>query len=57
MPPHHQPDPAAWLIGELRADFNKRHAWLSRAAEQVRQWKAEDEANGMPWGDEPEKMG
>ena len=35
MPPHHQPDPAAWLIGELWSDFNKRHAWLSRAAEQL----------------------
>ena len=29
----------------------ERHAWLTRAAEQVRQWKAEDAANGMPWGE------
>ena len=34
-----------------------RHAWIERAAEQIRQWRAEDEANGQPWGDEQAKDG
>ena len=35
----------------------ERHAWLTRAAEQVRQWKAEDAANGMPWGETDQSKG
>jgi hypothetical protein len=30
----------------------QRHAWLSTASKQVRQWKEEDRANGQPWGEE-----
>jgi hypothetical protein len=30
----------------------QRHAWLSTASRQVRQWKEEDRANGQPWGEE-----
>ena len=34
-------------LDELRQD--KRHLWLLDAADQVRRWRAEDEANGQPW--------
>jgi hypothetical protein len=30
----------------------QRHAWLSTASRQVRQWKEEDARNGQPWGEE-----
>jgi hypothetical protein len=30
----------------------QRHAWLSTASRQVRQWKEEDRSNGQPWGEE-----
>lgn len=29
----------------------QRHSWLFRAGEQIRRWKAEDAAAGMPWGE------
>jgi hypothetical protein len=34
-----------------------RFAWMERAAEQIRQWRAEDEANGIFWNDTPKEGG
>lgn len=30
----------------------ERHAWLSRAAAQIRKWKEEDAERGEPWGED-----
>lgn len=35
----------------------ERQAWIPRAAEQIRRWKEEDAAAGMPWGDSNEGSG
>jgi len=34
---------------------SEREAWLARAAEQVRQYREEDRANGIIWADEREQ--
>ena len=58
MPPHlTPPDPVDWLTGRLWAGMNERHAWLGRAADQARHWKAEDAAAGMPWGEQDSTKG
>lgn len=40
------------LLGE-----QSRHAWLERAAEQVRQYREEDRTNGIIWADEQDNEG
>ena len=43
--------PITKAIDELNRLTLERHGWLSRASEQVRQWKEEDARNGVKWGD------
>ena len=64
MPPHHTPANDAeapslrdalrlsLVIENMHAEQERRHAWIGRAAEQIRRWKEEDAAAGMPWGAE-----
>lgn len=44
--------PIAAVIGEMTADQERRHAGILTAGEQIRRWRAEDSANGQPWGDD-----
>lgn len=37
------------LLHTLQWKQDARNAWLFRAAEQVRSWRAEDEANEIIW--------
>lgn len=43
------PQPIDRFVDRMIDLQSQRHSWLSRSAEQVRQWREEDEANGMPW--------
>lgn len=45
-------NPTVDLIDQLNRWSEERHAWLSRAAAQIAEWKAEDAAAGHPWGDD-----
>ena len=38
------------VIENMHAEQERRHAWISRAAAQIEQWKREDAEAGMPWG-------
>lgn len=44
--------PILITIDDLNRMSDERHAWLGRAAEQIRQWKLEDAAAGQPWGED-----
>jgi hypothetical protein len=42
--------PVIITVDRLIRMAEERHAWLSKAAAQIEQWKAEDAAAGHPWG-------
>jgi hypothetical protein len=49
--------PIERAIDELNRRMFDHHAWLSDASEKVRKWKAEDQANGIPWDTREEMKG
>lgn len=48
--PRNTSDPIEMAMDHILEDQERRHAWLSVAARQIEEWKAEDEAKGEPWG-------
>lgn len=49
-------NPVVTFIDQLTDQMEQRHAWLQGAGERVEAWKAEDAANGEPWGDDPDGL-